>query len=106
MASLVGNLARLGVRIATCVNHDGRDFPKALGGFDRGWFLSSFFSSENRKIRCEYRGRVAIDRRPDSQLHENPTTTTSVLLDAPCSGLGVIAHDPSVKQSRYGEILR
>jgi len=58
MGALVANLARMGVTIAACVNHDGRDFPKVMGGFDR------------------------------------------VLLDAPCSGLGVISHDPSVKQSR------
>ena len=58
MDALVANLARLGVKISSCVNQDGRDFPKVLGGFDR------------------------------------------VLLDAPCSGLGVISHDPSVKQSR------
>ena len=58
LAALVANLARMGVRNAVCVNYDGREFPKVMGGFDR------------------------------------------VLLDAPCSGLGVISHDPSVKQSR------
>jgi len=51
MGALVANLARMGVTIAACVNHDGRDFPKVMGGFDR------------------------------------------VLLDAPCSGLGVISID-------------
>ncbi|KAH9258743.1 ribosomal RNA small subunit methyltransferase B [Batrachochytrium salamandrivorans] len=56
--ALVGNLARLAVKIATTVNQDGRDFPKVLGGFDR------------------------------------------ILLDAPCSGLGVISHDPAVKSTR------
>lgn len=58
IAALVANLARLGVRNAVCVNYDGREFPKVMGGFDR------------------------------------------VLLDAPCSGLGVVSHDPSVKQMR------
>jgi ribosomal RNA methyltransferase Nop2 len=64
MGSLAANLARMGVSMASCVNHDGRDFPKVVGGFDR------------------------------------------VLLDAPCSGLGVISHDASVKQSRTMEDIQ
>ena len=56
--SLKGNLHRLGVRNCIVTNHDGRAFPRVLGGFDR------------------------------------------VLLDAPCTGLGVISRDASVKSSR------
>eukprot|EP00908_Phaeocystis_cordata_P022993 Transcript_5424.p1 GENE.Transcript_5424~~Transcript_5424.p1 ORF type:complete len:515 (+),score=265.59 Transcript_5424:462-2006(+) len=56
--SLVGNLARCGVKNAIVVSADGRDFPKIMGGFDR------------------------------------------VLLDAPCTGTGVIAKDPSVKAEK------
>ena len=33
--SLVGNLARCGVKNAIVVSADGRDFPKIMGGFDR-----------------------------------------------------------------------
>lgn len=62
--STISNLARLGVRNTIHCSHDGRSFPKVLGGFDR------------------------------------------VLLDAPCSGLGVIARDPSVKLQRTIEDIR
>jgi ribosomal RNA methyltransferase Nop2 len=72
LKSLASNVSRLGCRCApfagSCMprmtyahsnvvicNHDGRDFPKVLGGFDR------------------------------------------VLLDAPCSGTGVVSKDASVK---------
>uniref|UniRef100_A0A7S2S5E3 SAM-dependent MTase RsmB/NOP-type domain-containing protein n=1 Tax=Mucochytrium quahogii TaxID=96639 RepID=A0A7S2S5E3_9STRA len=60
----VSNLARLGVRNTIHCCHDGREFPKVVGGFDR------------------------------------------VLLDAPCSGLGVIQRDPSVKLSRTTDDIR
>ncbi|KAM0813276.1 putative NOL1/NOP2/sun family-domain-containing protein [Seiridium cardinale] len=55
---LIGNIHRLGARNVVVCNHDARDFPKVIGGFDR------------------------------------------VLLDAPCSGTGVIAKDPSVKTNK------
>eukprot|EP00514_Thraustochytrium_sp_LLF1b_P013195 CAMPEP_0184552274 /NCGR_PEP_ID=MMETSP0199_2-20130426/28409_1 /TAXON_ID=1112570 /ORGANISM="Thraustochytrium sp., Strain LLF1b" /LENGTH=587 /DNA_ID=CAMNT_0026947713 /DNA_START=100 /DNA_END=1860 /DNA_ORIENTATION=+ len=64
ISSTVANCARLGVRNVIHANHDGRAYPKVLGGFDR------------------------------------------VLLDAPCSGLGVIQRDPSVKLSRTIEDIR
>src|ERR1700761_1178149 len=53
--SLTANVHRLGCKNVVVSNHDGRMFPKVLGGFDR------------------------------------------VLLDAPCSGTGVISKDASVK---------
>ncbi|KAH8178055.1 16S rRNA methyltransferase rsmB/F domain-containing protein [Sarocladium implicatum] len=55
---LIGNIHRLGARNVIVSNHDAREFPKPMGGFDR------------------------------------------VLLDAPCSGTGVIAKDPSVKTNK------
>lgn len=56
--AVVGNFHRLGVVNAVICNHDGREFPDVMKGFDR------------------------------------------VLLDAPCTGTGVIAKDPSVKTTK------
>ena len=56
--ALIGNIHRLGAKNTIVCNHDARDFPKVIGGFDR------------------------------------------LLLDAPCSGTGVIAKDTSVKMNK------
>ncbi len=64
MNATVANLHRLGVKNAIVTNHNGKDFPKVMGGFDR------------------------------------------VLLDAPCSGLGVISRDASIKVNRTAEELK
>ncbi|KAL0237447.1 hypothetical protein PCE1_000844 [Barthelona sp. PCE] len=58
LVAVFANLHRLGVRIASIINFDGKDIPENIGLFDR------------------------------------------VLLDAPCSGLGVIDRDPSAKLRR------
>lgn len=65
LKSTVANLHRLGVQNTVVCCHNGKDFPKVMGGFDR------------------------------------------VLLDAPCSGLGVIARDQSIKiQRTMKDVLR
>ena len=51
----VSNLHRLGVTNTIVCQHNGKDFPRVMAGFDRA------------------------------------------LLDAPCSGLGVISRDQSIK---------
>lgn len=56
--SLTANVHRLGCKNVIVCSHDGREFPKVMGGFDR------------------------------------------VLLDAPCSGTGVISKDSSVKVNK------
>lgn len=56
--SLMANVMRMGCHNVIISNHDARDFPKVMGGFDR------------------------------------------VLLDAPCSGTGVISKDASVKSNK------
>jgi ribosomal RNA methyltransferase Nop2 len=63
--ALVANFHRLGVKNSVVCNHDGRVFPKVMGGFDR------------------------------------------VMLDAPCSGTGVISKDASVKINKVrSQLLR
>jgi ribosomal RNA methyltransferase Nop2 len=63
--AIVSNFHRLGITNAVVTSHDGREFPKVMGGFDR------------------------------------------VLIDAPCSGSGIIAKDPSAKTSKdESSILR
>jgi len=59
--SLTANVHRLGCKNVIVSNHDGRMFPKVIGGFDR------------------------------------------VLLDAPCSGTGVISKDPGVKINKSAQ---
>ncbi|EIM23617.1 NOL1/NOP2/sun family putative RNA met [Wallemia mellicola CBS 633.66] len=56
--SLSANVHRLGCKNVVVCTHDGRQFPKVIGGFDR------------------------------------------VLLDAPCSGTGVVSKDQSVKVNK------
>lgn len=56
--SLMANATRMGCHNVVICNHDAREFPKVMGGFDR------------------------------------------VLLDAPCSGTGVISKDASVKVNK------
>ncbi|PLW16544.1 hypothetical protein PCANC_15512 [Puccinia coronata f. sp. avenae] len=56
--SLMANVSRMGCHNVIISNHDARDFPKVMGGFNR------------------------------------------VLLDAPCSGTGVISKDASVKNNK------
>merc|ERR1719319_645309 len=56
--AVVGNVHRLGITNCVVLNHDGREIPKIMKGFDR------------------------------------------VLLDAPCSGTGVISKDPSAKTGK------
>jgi len=56
--AIVGNNHRLGITNTVILNHDGREIPKIMKGFDR------------------------------------------VLLDAPCSGTGVISKDPSAKTGK------
>ncbi|KAI8448681.1 NOL1/NOP2/sun family-domain-containing protein [Phakopsora pachyrhizi] len=56
--SLMANVTRMGCKNVIVCNHDARDFPRIIGGFDR------------------------------------------VLLDAPCSGTGVISKDASVKTNK------
>jgi len=56
--SLTANVHRLGCKNVVVCSHDGREFPKVMGGFDR------------------------------------------VLLDAPCSGTGIISKDASVKVNK------
>eukprot|EP00039_Didymoeca_costata_P002023 m.57029 g.57029 ORF g.57029 m.57029 type:complete len:727 (+) comp11076_c0_seq2:191-2371(+) len=58
LSATVANIHRLGCTNTIVTHHDGRQFPKVMGSFDR------------------------------------------VLLDAPCSGSGVIAKDQSVKTSK------
>lgn len=65
LKSLTANIQRLGISNAVVTNHDGRNYPKIMTGFDR------------------------------------------VLLDAPCTGLGVISRDPSIKgQKTVAEIRK
>jgi len=56
--AIVSNFHRLGITNSVITCHDGREFPKVMGGFDR------------------------------------------VLIDAPCSGSGIISKDPSAKTSK------
>jgi ribosomal RNA methyltransferase Nop2 len=61
--SLMANVSRMGCHNVVISNHDARDFPKVMGGFNR------------------------------------------VLLDAPCSGTGVISKDASVKNNKVRFVL-
>mmetsp|Transcript_706 Transcript_706/g.1026 ORF Transcript_706/g.1026 Transcript_706/m.1026 type:complete len:641 (+) Transcript_706:34-1956(+) len=75
----VANLHRLGVRNAIVCCQDGR------------FLAPSPENTHKKKNKETYNGYGLFDR---------------VLLDAPCSGLGVISHDPSVKIQRTIKDIR
>lgn len=80
-----GNLHRLGVRNALIVSYDGRRLPQvrhpcmyAPRSIEKGPLLMHICEREHQVMK-------GFDR---------------VLLDAPCSGLGIVARDQSVKFQR------
>lgn len=99
LKSVVGNIHRLGVTNSVVCNYDGRQFPKVRGDSrgklgDKTCFCR-LTPVEWLLISCKYvfffsQVMGGFDR---------------VLLDAPCSGTGVISKDPAVKTSKV-QVLR
>lgn len=89
LKSVVGNIHRLGVTNTVICNYDGRQFPKVTVCLKKNknpltlWVRVSLCVLTCRKCHLQVMG--GFDR---------------VLLDAPCSGTGVIAKDPAVKTSK------
>lgn len=87
LKSVVGNLHRLGVTNTVVCNYDGRQFPKVT----------------IHKIKLNQQGLCFPTH---TWMVWGPSCVQvmggfdRVLLDAPCSGTGVIAKDPAVKTSK------
>lgn len=85
LKSVVGNIHRLGVTNTVVSNYDGRQFPKVTWNF--------------RVVYINYRVQYILWTDLDFCL-KVMGGFDRVLLDAPCSGTGVIAKDPAVKTSK------
>ena len=99
--ALQGNLCRMGVRCCVVVNADGREFPKLMGGFDRVLPVARPDPAPPRVLPC---CQLATSLRPACCLRAACSRLALLCsrrrLDAPCTGLGVISKDPSVKAEK------
>ena len=99
LKSVVGNLHRLGVTHAIISHHDGRQFPKV------GLLLGvSSLLPDLRMLRLAPGKLTVWFHCPKYLLHlPFPQVVGGfdrVLLDAPCSGTGIISKDPAVKTNK------
>lgn len=87
LKSVVGNIHRLGVTNSIVCNYDGRQFPKVTLVHLYHDLCEFYLCSDLVTFFVKVMG--GFDR---------------VLLDAPCSGTGVIAKDPAVKTSKVNAL--
>eukprot|EP00976_Prorocentrum_cordatum_P081225 1184302-Prorocentrum_minimum.AAC.1 len=106
LASLVGNLNRMGVSTSVTCNYDGRQLPKVFGNNSMDRVLLD--------APCSGTGVVAKDQSVKSPVRRpllrhwrgGQGPVCQVLFDAPCSGTGVVTKDQSVKSPARHPLLR
>ncbi|KAK2101519.1 rRNA (cytosine-C5-)-methyltransferase nop2 [Saguinus oedipus] len=112
LKSVVGNLHRLGVTNTVISHYDGRQFPKVrLEQCLPGGFFHFTFSLPdlNLDLTLVNSALLVAEETSDSSVSFPQVVGgfDRVLLDAPCSGTGVISKDPAVKTNKdEKDILR
>ncbi|VDN90564.1 unnamed protein product [Brugia pahangi] len=99
--AVIGNLHRLGVNNAVVSNLDGREFAKIMPQGLLNNVQVLLILARARALCCMFTDiLLPINRNSDDAKNTSRIGFDRVLLDAPCSGTGVIWKDGSVKTRR------